>query len=290
MVVVVVRDGAGVVRRVRAWRVVAAVADFPWCFGALECSPVTISTSDEDEDGPTAAAGPPRRRGRWLMEWMTRSSFPVMKVAGTGSGLASSNVSGLGRVGHRRRGDGRDRGWSGLGQAHRRGARDAERAGREGRPLAPSAAGLAAPRCRCGVAGMPRSPRACAAGGGSARRSARRRGSAGAARTAATTPSTTTTPISPPISTVPYSTGSAGRGTRAPVSRRRGVEQDVRGARAAGAAPEHAQEARRGRMSSGMSSRRGLLWSRLERMGSVTPQSAPTAGSSQASPCSSESS
>ncbi len=28
------------------------------------------------------------------MEWMTRSSFPVMKVAGTGSGLASSKVSG----------------------------------------------------------------------------------------------------------------------------------------------------------------------------------------------------
>ncbi len=28
------------------------------------------------------------------MEWMTRSSFPVMKVAGTGSGLASSNVTG----------------------------------------------------------------------------------------------------------------------------------------------------------------------------------------------------
>ena len=29
------------------------------------------------------------------MEWMTRSSDPVMKVAGTGSGLASSNVTGL---------------------------------------------------------------------------------------------------------------------------------------------------------------------------------------------------
>ena len=28
------------------------------------------------------------------MEWMTRSSFPVMKVAGTGSGPASSKVSG----------------------------------------------------------------------------------------------------------------------------------------------------------------------------------------------------
>ena len=28
------------------------------------------------------------------MEWMTRSSFPVMKVAGTGSRLASSNDSG----------------------------------------------------------------------------------------------------------------------------------------------------------------------------------------------------
>ena len=28
------------------------------------------------------------------MEWMTRSSFPVMKVAGTGSGLPSSKVTG----------------------------------------------------------------------------------------------------------------------------------------------------------------------------------------------------
>ena len=48
------------------------------------------------------------------------------------------------------------------------------------------------------------------------------------------------------------------------------------------------QGARRGRMSSGMSPRRGLPWSRSERMGSPMPQSAPTAGSSQASPSSSE--
>ena len=50
------------------------------------------------------------------------------------------------------------------------------------------------------------------------------------------------------------------------------------------------EEDRRGRMSSGMSSRPGLLWSRFERIGSVTPQSAPTAGSSQARPSSSEAS
>ena len=33
------------------------------------------------------------------MEWMTRSSFPVMKVTGTGSGLASSNVRGTDGLG-----------------------------------------------------------------------------------------------------------------------------------------------------------------------------------------------
>ena len=51
--------------------------------------------------------------------------------------------------------------------------------------------------------------------------------------------------------------------------------------------PAPPQRASRGLMSSGMSLRRGLLWSRPERIGSGTPQSAPTAGSSQANPSSS---
>lgn len=45
----------------------------------------------------------------------------------------------------------------------------------------------------------------------------------------------------------------------------------------------------RGRRPSGMASRRGLALSRFDKIGSVSPQSAPTAGSSQASPSSSES-
>src|ERR1700692_4275145 len=53
-----------------------------------------ISTAISTRTAATAAAGPPRRRGRWLMEWMTRSSFPVMKVVGTGSGWSSSNATG----------------------------------------------------------------------------------------------------------------------------------------------------------------------------------------------------
>ena len=44
--------------------VVAAVADFPWCFALLECSPVRISTTMRIRTAATAAAGPPRRRGR----------------------------------------------------------------------------------------------------------------------------------------------------------------------------------------------------------------------------------
>jgi hypothetical protein len=51
--------------------------------------------------------------------------------------------------------------------------------------------------------------------------------------------------------------------------------------------PAPSQRARRGRMSSGMSLRSGLAWSRVDRMGSLTPQSAPTAGSFQARPNSS---
>ncbi len=46
------------------------------------------------------------------MEWMTRSSFPVMKVAGTGSGLASSKVSGSDGLGTGGGGTGGTGGWS----------------------------------------------------------------------------------------------------------------------------------------------------------------------------------
>ena len=99
---------------------VAALADFPGCFGVLECSPVTISTAMRSRTAATAAAGPPMRRGRWLMEWMTRSSFPVMKVAGTGSGLASSNASGSPGLGTGGGGAGGTSGRTGLGEAHRR--------------------------------------------------------------------------------------------------------------------------------------------------------------------------
>ncbi len=42
----------------------------------------------------TAAAGPARRRGRWFMDSITRSSVPLMKVGRTGSGPASSKVTG----------------------------------------------------------------------------------------------------------------------------------------------------------------------------------------------------
>ena len=79
------------------------------------------------------------------MEWITRSSLPVMKVAGTGSGLASSNVSGSDGLGTGGGGTGGTTGLSDLGQAHRRRARDAERAGREGRPSAPAAASALSP-------------------------------------------------------------------------------------------------------------------------------------------------
>ena len=77
------------------WLVGVVLAGVLWCFGVLECSPVRINTSTRTSTAPTAAAGPPSRRGRWSMERMTRSSLPVMKVAGTGSGLASSKVSGF---------------------------------------------------------------------------------------------------------------------------------------------------------------------------------------------------
>ena len=46
------------------------------------------------------------------MDWMTRSSFPVMKVAGTGSGLASSKVTGSPDVGTGGGGTGGTTGWS----------------------------------------------------------------------------------------------------------------------------------------------------------------------------------
>ena len=90
---------------------------FAWCLLVLECSPVRMRTRTRTRTAPTAAAGPPRRRGRWLMEWITRSSLPVMKVAGTGSGLASSNVRGLEGLGT---GGGGTGGTTGLSDSVRR--------------------------------------------------------------------------------------------------------------------------------------------------------------------------
>ena len=57
---------------------------------------MTIRTTTRTATAAIAAAGPPRRRGRWLMDCMTLSSPPVMKLPGTGSGpgVASSKVSG----------------------------------------------------------------------------------------------------------------------------------------------------------------------------------------------------
>ena len=75
--------------------VVDVADDFGWWVGEFEWSPVTIRTTTSTATAAIAAAGPPRRRGRWLMDSMSGSSVPLMKVAGTGSGPASSKVTGL---------------------------------------------------------------------------------------------------------------------------------------------------------------------------------------------------
>ena len=76
------------------WVVCAAVegAERPCrCDGADVCSPVTISTTTSRATTPTAARGPPSRRGRWLMECMARSPLPVMKLPGGRSGPTSAS-------------------------------------------------------------------------------------------------------------------------------------------------------------------------------------------------------
>jgi hypothetical protein len=62
----------------------------------VECSPVTMRITMRTATAAMAANGPPRRRGRWLMESMARS-FRLMKVEGMGSGPASSKLEGLAR-------------------------------------------------------------------------------------------------------------------------------------------------------------------------------------------------
>ena len=74
--------------------VVAVDEAFPWWGGEFEWIPMTMRTTIRTLTAAIAASGPPRRRGRRLMECMTRSSEPLMNDAGTGSSPASSNVTG----------------------------------------------------------------------------------------------------------------------------------------------------------------------------------------------------
>ena len=76
--------------------VVAVDEDLGWWVGAFEWIPVTIRTTISTVTAAIAASGPPMRRGRWLMECITRSSEPVMNDAGTGAASvpASSKVTG----------------------------------------------------------------------------------------------------------------------------------------------------------------------------------------------------
>ena len=82
-----------------------------------------MSTTMSTVTAATAAAGPARRRGRWFMDSITRSSVPLMKVGRTGSGPASSKVTGSEGLGTGGGGTGGTGGRPGLRQAHRRGPR-----------------------------------------------------------------------------------------------------------------------------------------------------------------------
>ncbi len=75
--------------------VVAVVDGLGWWPGEFEWIPVTTRTTISTVTAPIAASGPPMRRGRWLMECMTRSSEPVMNdAAAAASAPASSKVTG----------------------------------------------------------------------------------------------------------------------------------------------------------------------------------------------------
>ena len=114
---------------------VVAVPDF--FLGGFECSPVTISTAMRTATTATAASGPPSRRGRRLIECMTGSSTPVMKVRASDA-LSSSNSTGSDGLGTGGGGTGGTMAW--LGSSVRRTADEPdtpECAGRERRLALP---------------------------------------------------------------------------------------------------------------------------------------------------------
>ena len=81
--------------RVPGWGCDVAVAPaLAWRGGAFEWIPVRINTTMSTVTAAIAAAGPARRRGRVLMDSMTLSWAPLMKVGWTTSGPASSKVTG----------------------------------------------------------------------------------------------------------------------------------------------------------------------------------------------------
>ncbi len=186
---------------------------------------------------------------------------------------------GLGRIGHGRRRDRRHNGSPGLGEPHGRRPRDAERAG--GIRHAVGAVLLAAGRVRPDLLERVQLAVVVLHGMHVVAGAPEQEHDRGDAQHDHDTDE--------PSDHHPYSTGSAGAQHRGPTGGNSGRDRGGPRPPAAPASGPRArpQEARRGRMSPGMSLRRGLLWSRVERMGSVIPQSAPTAGSSQANPSSS---
>ena len=93
--------------------VVTVVAVPAFFLGGFECSPATISTAMSTATAATAASGPPSRRGRRLIECMTGSSTPVMKVRASDP-FSSSKRTGSEGLGTGGGGTGGTMAWLGL--------------------------------------------------------------------------------------------------------------------------------------------------------------------------------